>query len=432
MYWALIKQRLMEWRIRVWQATVVRSGIVTMALVALLLVGVAFVWREHKKGHFALLKAELKRPVPPSVPPPPQPGGQDAIVLERSPIERGTLPEFLSATLLPGRGMNVLQIKAFLPQKGEVQLLASPSMDEAASRMNGKGADANGAESLAMGGAIEAPWAGKIFGTPEDDRISGTWNGRTIDLPAAHDNGVPVARGGLLLRRKATTVKTNVMPDGGEADAVYDVGNFDGNWPSGMQLTTAIQLSSRSLDMKVVAHNTGREPQPVGIGWRPRFAVLNGDRGRLMLRLPSVTRTEIRDRRTGLPSGKLLSTVGTEYDFSGRTGVALGKLSLDDTFVHLRQAPLDNGPVAELLDPTSNYGLRITMLSSSIKAVHVEALAGDNFVKVAPRFNYEDPFGREWPKDEDTGMVVLKPGQSAQWRIRLEIFALTSRGVDSL
>jgi hypothetical protein len=137
-------------------------------------------------------------------------------------------------------------------------------------------------------------------------------------------------------------------------------------------------------------------------------------------------------RRTGLPSGRLVSAAGTEYDFSGRAGVALGALSLDDTYVHLRQAPLDKGPVAEQLGPASNYGLRITMLSSSIKAVHVEAPADGNFVTIAPRFNFEDPFGREWPKDEDTGMVELKPGESAQWKIRLEIFALTSNDGDRL
>ena len=432
MYAALVKQRFNEWGIRVGQATVVRSGILTMAVVALLLAGLAFVWREHKSGRFAPLQAELKQPVSSRVPSPPQPGGQDPIVLERSPIEGGKQPEFLSVTLLPGRGMNVLQIKAFVPQKGEVQLLASPALEEAAKRMSGKGADANGSASLTMGGAIEAPWAGRIYGTPADSGLSAMWNGRTLHLPAERSNGAAFARGGLLLRRASTTVKANAMPDGGEADAVYDTGSFDGDWPSEMQLATTVQLSSRALEMRVVAHNTGREPQPVGIGWGPRFAVLKADRGGLMLRLPSATRTEIRDRRTGLPSGRLLPVAGTEYDFSGRSGAALGELSLDDTFVHLRQAPLDNGPMAELRDPAGNYGLRITMLSSSIKAVHVEAPAGDNFITIAPRFNYDDPLGREWPKDEDTGIAVLQPGQSAQWRIRLEIFSLRSSSGERL
>jgi galactose mutarotase-like enzyme len=221
-------------------------------------------------------------------------------------------------------------------------------------------------------------------------------------------------------------VKSNVMPDGGQAEAVYDAGDFEDHWPSQMQISTSVQLSGRALELKVVAHNTGNQPQPVGIGWRPRFAVLNGDRGSLMLRLPGMTRAEVRDRRTGLPSGRLLPVTGTPYDFTGRTGAPLGDLSLDDIFVHLRQAPLDNGPVIELRDPANNYGLRITLLSTSIKAVQVVAPTDKSFVSIAPRFNYDDPFGREWPKDEDTGMVELQPGRSTTWRVRLEIFALTS------
>jgi len=432
MYLALARQRFAEWRHRAWRAAAMRSGALTMIVLALLLLGLAFAWREHTKGHFALLKAELKQPTPPRAAAAPQPGGQDAIVLERTPIGGGTMPEFLSTTVLPGRGMNVLQITAFVPSKGEVKLLASPPLAEAASLMTGTGADTNGAVSLAMGAAIEAPWAGRIFGAPANGGLNATWNGQNVSLPVERRNGSPVAMGGLLLRSAATSVKTNVMPDGGEAEAVYDVGDFDDHWPSQMKVATSVQLSSRALEMKVVATNTGNEVQPVGIGWQPRFAVEKADRGALMLRLPSVTRSEVRDRHSGIPSGRLLPATGTKYDFSSRTGAALGTLNLDDTFVHLRQAPLDNGPVAELRDPANDYGLRITLLSTAIKAVHVEAPADGNFVTIAPRFNYDDPLGREWPRDEDTGMVVLGPGRSATWRIRLEIFALTSNHSDRL
>lgn len=427
MYLALARQRFAEWRSGMWHAAVMRSGALTMVVLALLMLGFAFVWREHTKGHFALLKAELKRPIPPRAPAPPQPGGQDAIVLERTPIGGGTMPEFLSATVLPGRGMNVLQITAFVPSMGEVKLLASPPLAEAANLMVG-----TGAANLALGGAIEAPWAGRIFGSQGNAGLNTMWNGRNVSLPAERRNGVPVAVGGLLLCRAASAVKTSVMPDGGEAEATYDIGDFDDHWPSQMKVASSVQLSSRALEMKVVASNTGNEDQPVGIGWQPRFAVGGTDRGALRLRLPSITRAEVRDRHTGLPSGRLLPVTGTEYDFSARTGAALGSLSLDDTFVRLRQAPLDNGPVAELRDPANNYGLRITLLSTSIKALHVEAPADGDFVTIAPRFNYDDPFGREWRRDEDTGMVLLEPGRSATWRIRLEIFALTSNQGDRL
>jgi galactose mutarotase-like enzyme len=163
----------------------------------------------------------------------------------------------------------------------------------------------------------------------------------------------------------------------------------------------------------------------MGIGWHPRFAILSGNRGQAALRMPNAMRAEVRDQRSGLPTGKLLPVTGTEYDFTARNGRQLGELSLDDSFVHLRPALLDNGPIAELRDPASNYGLRMTAITPAIKTMRVYAPASEKFVSIEPQFNYDDPFGPEWPKNEDTGMLVLQPGQSVQWQVRLEIFPLT-------
>ena len=393
---------------RVWQALVVRSGLLTITALAVVVLALAFGWHEHMRGQFARLKRELKGA--PHVAPAAAalPGGQDPVLLERSTIEGGAVPEFLSATLLPGRGMNVFQIKAYLPGSGEVNLMASPPLSEAVARMTGKGEDVHGLESLAMGGAFEVPWAGKIS---VSDRTSG---GST-------------ANGGLLLRTPASTVKMNVMPDGGEAEAVYEVGDFDGHWPSKLEVTSTTQLSSRVLEMKLTVRNTGEEAEPVGVGWQPRFAILSNSRRAMTLRLPSVTRVEVSGQRAGEPTGKLLDVTGTRYDFSGRGGARLGDLALEDTFVNLRQAPLDNGPVAELRDPINNYGLRMTMLSPTIKALHVSAPSDARYIAISPQFNYDDPFGREWG-NQDTGMAMVRPGQSVQWRIRVEIFALPASG----
>ncbi len=402
---------------------ILRSGVVTIVVVALGLLVAAITWQAHTRGRFAKLKQELNPAEHVTLSP--QPGGQDALVVERSSIEGGTVPEFLSATVLPGRGMNVLQIKALLPSKGEVNLLASPTLEDAAKSMNGKDDDTNGAASLTMGGAFEVPWAGDLYGAPSDgDRMSASWNGYNLRLPAERRGAYAVATGGLLLKKDSFSSDINMMPDGGEIAAVYDLDSSDGSWPSKMKVDGSIQLSSRTIEMKIVATNTGTVPEPVGMGWRPRFALLS-DRGKIMLRLPSVTREEIRDTHSGIPSGRLVAVEGTEYDFSSRTGSELGNLSLDDTFVHLRQAPLDAGPVAELRDPDNNYGIRLTMLSTSIRAIHVDAPSDGGFVTMEPRFNYDDPFGHQWSRDEHTGMVVLEPGKSVQWRVRLEIFALT-------
>ena len=137
--------------------------------------GLAFGWHEHRLGQFAQLKKNLgKRPVHDVTV---RPGGQDVVQLQRSQMLGGNGPEFLSATLLPGRGINLLQITAYLPQKGEVNLLASPSLEEAARLLSGAGADATGAQSLAMGAAIELPWASRISGypTPDGGSLTAVW-----------------------------------------------------------------------------------------------------------------------------------------------------------------------------------------------------------------------------------------------------------------
>jgi galactose mutarotase-like enzyme len=88
--------------------------------------------------------------------------------------------------------------------------------------------------------------------------------------------------------------------------------------------------------------------------------------------------------------------------------------------------------VAELRDPENDYGLRITAMTSTIRALRVYAPLDGSFLSIEPQFNYDDPFGHEWAKEEDTGMVVLQPGQSTQWRILLEIFSLSSSQTDHI
>jgi galactose mutarotase-like enzyme len=41
-------------------------------------------------------------------------------------------------------------------------------------------------------------------------------------------------------------------------------------------------------------------------------------------------------------------------------------------------------------------------------------------VAIEPQFNLPDPYNKKW--DTNAGMVLLKPGQSVAWRVRLELF----------
>ena len=333
-----------RWFTGAWLRRLMRSGMVTGLLLAGIVVGLAVVYQQHMRGNFHKLKQQMAAERPDT--PVPRPGGQEPIILTRSRLPGGSMPEFLSVTLLPGRGMNVLQITAYLPDKGEVDLLASPTVEEAERAMTGQGTDANGAASLAMGGALEAPWAGSIWGVPAQGHVSAMWRGHAMTLPAAGTGAeASVAKGGLLLTRASASADTAASPDGGHAEADFDAGDFGAHWPSKTKIHVTALLSSRSIELSMVAHNVGDVAEPIGLGWQPRFAV-HGDREQMRLRVPAQMRAEVRDRQSGIPTGSLVPVAGTAYDFTAREGAKLGKMDLDDSFVQLRQELLDAGPFA--------------------------------------------------------------------------------------
>jgi aldose 1-epimerase len=421
MYTAMVKKWFSSLYEKVWRRNLMRSGMVTMLILAVVLAGLGAAYRAHILGKYHQLKLKANIETERQDAPVPRPGGQEAIVLVRSRQMGDTIPEFLSATFLPGRGMNVLQITAYIPGKGEVSLLASPSIDGAAAAMTGHGKDADGQASMAMGGAFEAPWAGTIWGAPAGSGQATTvWQGKTITLPSGDGTQ---AKDGLMLAAPADPATSETLPDGGSAQAVFHAQDYGGRWPSKTDVTVSVLLSSRSIELTVVATNVGDVAEPIGIGWHPRFALLGGDRAQLHLRIPGLMRAEARDRATGQPTGNLIPVAGTPYDFSMAGGARLGTMSLDDAFVSLRQNLLDNGPAAELSDPGSGYGLRLTALSPTIKSMHVVAPANGDYVSIGPDYNYPDPFGREWGKEQDTGMAVLQPGQTTEWKVRLELYA---------
>src|SRR5450631_4369775 len=91
-------------------------------------------------------------------------GDQKVIRLKRKQSADESKPQFVSVEMLPGRGMNVFQIKAHVPGLGVINLLESPTLEVARERMNGGESDFNGNESFKMGGAILVPFANRIRG----------------------------------------------------------------------------------------------------------------------------------------------------------------------------------------------------------------------------------------------------------------------------
>jgi galactose mutarotase-like enzyme len=383
----------------------------------------------HERGHgnYHRLRSRVI-PANPEPSEPTGPGGQDAIVLRRSPTAFSGEPEFLSATLLPGRGMNLLQLTAAVPGHGEVPILLSPSLTDADRVLTGSGDDANGSVSATFGAALLAPWAGRLSGVPtsSSSTLESVWQGQRLTFPPAHLGGT-LSTLGLLLDRPADSVNTDNIPDGQSATAIYHVGSFSGEWPSMMNLSVLVELSGRTLDLTVTVQNIGQVPTPAGIGWRPVFA-LHGNRADVGITIPSITRIDV-DRRTGLPSGKTVLTQAAAGSLIRARGTHLDDLDLNATYTDLQSSILGDGPIAEIREPSAGYGLRLTPLTANIKFLRVIAPADQPWISIEPDTNVDDPFGREWTNPDQTGIVTLQPGETLQWRVRLEIFSLATSTV---
>jgi galactose mutarotase-like enzyme len=396
------------------------SGWVTPGVLALLCIGLIGI--AYQRGHGNLHRLHVI--VNPDIPPPPVtlgPGGQDAIQITRTVTSIGKGIEFVSATFLPGRGMNVFQITALVPGHGEVPLLFSPQTSDAAGLLNGKDADANGGASLTVGGALTLPWAQSIYGTPgtAPDTLQTVWNEIPLTVPA-NPVGSRSSGGGLLLNRGADAVKSEVIPDGQSVEAIFHAGNFGRHWPSTVQVTVLAELTSHTLDLTVTALNTGKDATPFGIGWNPLFVVPSGSRGNALLTIPSQTIFDV-NRRTGLPTGKTASVEGTSLDFSNSRGTKLGSAGLDETYTNLQMGLLSSEPLAELRDSMYNISLQVIPMSSNITSLHVVAPANKPWISIGPNTNADDPFGSEWAQPEDAGMIVLAPGARMEWKVRLVI-----------
>jgi aldose 1-epimerase len=359
-------------------------------------------------------------------------GGEPVVILQRPSSNDQSKPQFLEATVLPGRGMAVLQIKAYLPGKGEINLLNSPPLPEAGQLLD-NGDDEFGNQVFKIGGAILLPFANRIRGkvAPDGKTITAIVAGKTVTLPANWSGTEPGAEKhaihGLMLRSKFQDVAQQNGPNESTLSAMLHAGNFDGHWLSDADVKVETALQNDAFEMTVTAKNVGHAPLPMGIGWHPYFVLSSGDRQQVRLHLPSETRAVMNNYDDSFTTGKRVPVKGTPYDFSAPGGRALGTQYLDDNYSNLIHNP-GGSTVSEIIDPAANYGLRLIMLSPQITAIpayitaiQVYAPPQKNFVAIEPQFNLPDPYNKNWG-NTDTGMVLLQPGQSAYWRVRLELF----------
>ena len=316
--------------------------------------------------------------------------------------------------------MNLFQVRAHLPGPGDVNLLHSPSLDDARRPMNGGADDWMGVQSFSCGGALLVPFANRIRGerTPDGQWIETDIVGHRVRLPAdwhgPQSGAERCAIDGLMLRSPMQLSERTA--DG--VTAILLAGDFDGHWLSRTVVRVTATLHASAIELSVTAHNDGDGPLPIGMGWHPYFAIPSGDHAQARVHLPARQRALVNNYDDVFPTGQLEPVHGTPYDFT--KGAPLGSRYFDDCFVDLQRTS-DGHVCIDIVDPAASYRMRLTALSPHVQALQLYSRPNQPFVVIEPQFNVADPFSTVWPPRMDTGMVVLRVGAEVTWRVRWEL-----------
>lgn len=399
------------WR-RLFPRGLSRSPFLPFLVIAILLLGPTVAWRLHRLGEFHTIESEIKGDIGAL---PPQPGGMDSLELHVPAEANSNTPQFVMLTILPGLGNSVLQITANLPGLGSTPLLAAPTGDDL---VNGRSATPNGFND--DHGAIEFPWGGGLAGsvTPVGAAITIPWGGKQIEASTEASANSEVAEGGLLRLSSANSVDKQTQEGNPSVRATYHNVGGEGRWLSKNDVVVSARLTSASIELTLDVKNTGNTPEPVGAGWHPRFLLPANGRGQALIQLPAGSRMQVSPQ--SLPTGILEPTATTER-FITRPAL-IGSASLDTTIANPKATGKNAWPT--LLNVAAGYGIRMGSLSTSIKSVRVYSPEDANYVSLGVQTNLDDAFGKQWLSPAAAGMVTLMPGETFQWKVRLEIFAL--------
>lgn len=96
----------------------------------------------------------------------------------------------------------------------------------------------------------------------------------------------------------------------------------------------------------------------------------------------------------------------------------LGARDYDRTFSPLLHSYLSAGPEVRLRNQADGYTLRLTALTPSIRSLHVQSAAHGSAVLVT--------FSTGLAGEADGTQTTLTPGQSVEWRVRVDALQNTA------
>lgn len=343
-----------------------RSGWVTAIVIAVLLLGFGVAWNLHQRARFHQLTA----PVIPPTTSAPTPGGQEAILLSRVALLSGSEPEFVSATVLPGVGMQLLQVIAGAPDGTQQNLLAAPPVSDVARMPKNQ--------------VTSAPFHVRVSTRHLQDPRSGE---DLINLAAAGDT------------------QNQTLMDGGLATGTY-TGHGD---VADVKATVEVTLSGREIDLTVRAASTANQNRFVSFEWNPRFAVPPGSAAPLRLFIPS---------RTALQDGSPRSIAGTRFDFSAANGTEVGQEAFDVRYLALTHEFLGDATDVRM-QTNPRHTVQIRGLGQSLRSLRARYDPGTHVLQLS--ISNMDPLADLAQRDQ-----TLRPGQTLTWHLRLELLAPTA------
>ncbi len=355
-------------------------------------------------------------------------GGQPVLVLRAPASSYKKCPKITTAYVLPGRGMNIYQLTAYFPDRGEFDMFYSPPFEEAPGFFDNSPVDFMGNKSFMIGGAILIPYPNRIRGNLLCDGKSLETKilGKTVILPAnwssaGNTKGEKIAMHGLILKRNMNEITTHSNDVKAQVTGILKAGDFDGRWIGQSLLTTTCTLTETGFSFSVTVENVGDESLPAAVGWHPYFQIPSGKREQCRVHIPARSMVSINNYDDVFPTGDIVPVEGTKFDFRDRSGAPLKNTYYDDSFTDLERDS-EGYSVTEMMDPDARYGVRI-FANSINKAVQIYAPPDKNFVAIEPQFNLTDPFNESvWGKNANKGMAILEPGQSATYEVKIELF----------
>ncbi len=179
-------------------------------------------------------------------------------------------------------------------------------------------------------------------------------------------------------------------------------------YPFVLDLGVEYSLTDSGLDVTLSATNPGATSAPFGTGLHPYFALAGARADEADLRVPARSRLPVDEQ--AIPTGEILTVVGTEYDF--RAMRRIGATTVDTCFTDVERDV--DGLARVALAFASDGGRRELTVWMDAAYSYIQAYTGDEdpdperrrrSIAIEPMTCAPDAF------NSGAGLLILEPGQ---------------------